>query len=109
MARYSSEFNPPRTGRNERRNMTDNKQKWTTGPWLTVQKMNDDLTVELDNGYQICVLGHVGKASEPNANLIAAAPDLFDALEALQKFYCNNHCGHEDHVQQCRDASKALA
>lgn len=66
----------------------------TPGPW----EINGDQYVEslsLDTPLSICMLADCGEATESNGALIAAAPDLLDALRDLvavtEQTYDNRH------------------
>lgn len=70
--------------------------KWSRGPWKT-----DLISVTDETGYQVC-----WDATEPDAHLIAAAPDLYDALQAMVD-YCNAECGSKIYPEH--QANQALA
>jgi hypothetical protein len=56
----------------------------TPGPWQALQDEYGDWRVEDSAGKDICNLGVlVDPQTEPDARLIAAAPDLLAALEAI--------------------------
>lgn len=59
--------------------------KHTPGPWWANEKRHDDyptkISIETDS-YNICLVDG-GLDQQANANLIAAAPDLLEALENL--------------------------
>jgi len=83
--------------------MTD--KKWTPGPWVV---NGDKVSYDLDGHYDsICQIVW----SEPNAHLIAAAPDLYEALDKLVD-RLDDIRGLEMDVlapNQIRDAQLALA
>jgi hypothetical protein len=74
-----------------------NKTKFTPGPWVLVVQDDSDIAntifavSQLKDGriaaedwdYNICSIGLDQKNVEANARLIAAAPDLYEALEDL--------------------------
>lgn len=56
------------------------KTKHTPGPWTVCEKDNDErLSIEAESPQFICFVDPCIQR-DANANLIAAAPDLFDAL-----------------------------
>lgn len=62
--------------------------KYTPGPWITEQEENEGLLVLSDkSNYRICTIetnGNRGKKQDlANANLIASAPVLLEALRSL--------------------------
>ena len=84
------------------------EQRWTPGPWVAC-----DVFVNSKNGDAI--VSGVGKTGcdeelESNAHLIAAAPELYQELAALQARVTD--AGHEDDpdvVAMCGGARAALA
>lgn len=60
------------------------KSKWTPGPWVVMDYTDDEEFPRWCVVPSSCVgtIAHVQK-SEANANLIAAAPDLYEVLEAM--------------------------
>lgn len=60
-----------------------NETKWTPGPWLNVGGWVD--SEDDSHGSIICSLSAVDRKpdyiSDANAHLIAAAPDLYEALD----------------------------
>jgi len=78
------------------------ENKWTPGPWHQLKTRIDDV-----NGYQICHLDLHGKSElerDANRMLIAAAPDMAEALRRIEE-----GCSFpEDNVQRaCRDVARA--
>ena len=63
------------------------ERKWKPGPWGVKPRANLCQEISSSNGITIAVTRHRGKigAAErhANAHLIAAAPDLYEALEYL--------------------------
>lgn len=55
-------------------------EKYTPGPWTTYLNTMDDVIIRKMNaaGYEVCVIAKGAKYKD--ARLIAAAPDLLDAL-----------------------------
>jgi hypothetical protein len=63
-------------------------QAHTRGPWL----VKEDEVYSVPRYQSVCtVLGVVGE-SEANARLIAAAPDLLDALRPFANYACDVPC-----------------
>ena len=70
----------------------DNKPKWTPGPWKAEDRSvqyGDGLWngVVDKRGMLICLMGMQGQDQAANADLVAAAPELYDALEAILARY----------------------
>ncbi len=66
-------------------------KKHTPGPWAILERV-DDLRTHISNGAHIvCTLGTTrtdgSPNHSPNALLIAAAPDMLDALQAIVDAY----------------------
>jgi hypothetical protein len=63
--------------------------KFTPGPWTWDFDRDDEqnaiVWLESDDNMRVCFLAHCAKVSETHANaaLIAAAPDLYEALAAI--------------------------
>ena len=83
-------------------------RKWTPGPW-TISTENDVCT-QIDGEYhavctdQFCYSSDDEKKA--NAHLIAAAPDLYEALQVMVD-YCNAECGSK--IYPGHQANQALA
>ena len=98
--------------------------KWTPGPWVVGRPhpTNACLYIQPEGGYgDIATLygadgDHQEKSRDgnwcdqpiraANAHLIAAAPDLYDALQAMVD-YCNAECGSK--IYPGHQANQALA
>jgi hypothetical protein len=79
--------------------------KHTPGPWIFIEggplegdtvittqdRMNGDIIpiVDMDTDYE----GEIGIEQEANAKLIAAAPELIEALRPFANFACDEPCG----------------
>ena len=61
-------------------------EQHTPGPWITVGAVGG-VDVETLGGLTICLPLNADGAFEANARLIAAAPELLEALLALDKLY----------------------
>jgi len=62
--------------------------KFTPGPWKVGDEATAIITIECSDGREDCVLAEIencGKEDEANARLIAAAPELKEALFELLK------------------------
>lgn len=80
--------------------------KFTKGPWTATYDSQLQALIEIYNAERIIVAvlpdrGTVEAMSEieANANLIAAAPDLYKALECACDKYCIGHAG--DSLVKC--------
>lgn len=69
--------------------------KHTPGPWQTAMRQGDDWDSVVclpDRVHEICQCFHRGRSlaykeeCEANANLIAAAPEMYDALKQAKEF-----------------------
>ena len=82
--------------------------RWTPGPWKVNPKTPS--TVVTPDG-MISVSwsstdGHYERLAEANANLIAAAPDLYDALDRCLNFIENTE-GEIGATLECGDKARA--
>lgn len=65
----------------------DNKTKHTPGPWEAAKKGYPTTRIEASTGQIICDVNsiHFSGTGEANAKLIAAAPELLEALIEAKK------------------------
>ena len=94
--------------------------RFTPGPWLSLNMQKADplggkrWEVWVDTLSVARISGGFSKPdsseAEANAHLIAAAPDLFAALEALREHHCDGVCyADEDHTTVLAQVAAALA
>ena len=72
------------------------KEKFTKGPWEAVSYGHDKWSIDGLNGAEICA-----PTSAPNAHLIAAAPDLYEALLPFARFACDEPHVNEPDCNNC--------
>ena len=73
--------------------------KHTPGPWVIGKQDHDVITVDTTNGTAICDV-YVDSDDRPaNASLIAAAPDLLEALLAAHCYLAMMGTDHADHIR----------
>ena len=77
-------------------------RKWTPGPWI----MGGSHVYTRSDEPSVAVVVRHRKEWEANCDLIAAAPDLYDALQAMVD-YCNAECGSK--IYPGHQANQALA
>ena len=81
------------------------KTQHTPGPWAILDRAEDSRTHISNGAHIVCTLGTTrtdgSPNHSPNALLIAAAPDMFDALQAVCDAY-----GDRDTllIEQCKAA-----
>lgn len=84
--------------------------KHTPGPWQWTQHFDPTISIYKDGFGQIARLydssAGTGKA---NARLIAAAPDLLDALKTIVEVIGNTEYGEIDRKLAVKDARAAIA
>jgi hypothetical protein len=87
-------------------------KKWTPGPWFAIANLNyrgakwricNNPNEPWENYGEICY------AREGNAHLIAAAPELYEALAALLSRVGNDADAHAWFLEEQENAIKALA
>lgn len=77
--------------------------KWTKGPWRAVNLNGPKVKPRwgiVSNSDELGEIAEVRLGGEANARLIAAAPDLYEALQAMVEFYaadCEADCKVEEH------------
>lgn len=67
------------------------KTKWTPGPWCVARDGNAQANVYGADGFWVALLPHqcitsIEEQQEHHAALIAAAPDLYEALEDARRY-----------------------
>ena len=86
---------------------------WTPGPWFRCGPENDSKSgwfVEVAPKRAISVEGRTAAEAEANAHLIAAAPDLYEALlEARKTVQCLVDEGYAGYAGQRARIDAALA
>ena len=91
--------------------MSNREKRWTPGPWFACRPGDLGVTVaKLDNEW--CVkCDQPVEPGEHDANLIAAAPDLVEALASLQAWVTDGgfEDTHEGVAEICGQARAALA
>jgi hypothetical protein len=82
------------------------EMKHADGPWSVVPYGDgDSLVIHSDDANRVCFMATHGgsRASweriQANAALIAAAPDLYEALNAIAEFAPDQNCGKDPYVQ----------
>lgn len=60
----------------------------TPGPWVLMPGDSPETSIVLGQGFTIATVWGGWRDYEPNGRLIAAAPDLLEALLALKKAVC---------------------
>ena len=83
--------------------------KHTPGPWFAPEYQIVGLVpqriIETDDDFMIAsVLGHEGGELDANAYLIAAAPDMLEALKGLLCFYEPGTAQAREAIRAARDA-----
>jgi hypothetical protein len=92
------------------------RPSWTPGPWRVADTRSDHekRSATYEKGWDVRLVGTPESitgwgsvtTTEANARLIAAAPDLYEALAALTPYFEGEH--HPDHPH-CEQARVALA
>lgn len=92
---------------------------FTPGPWLlqetTVYALNEEripvnrFTARIDSGWRNAESRISRNEVEANAQLIAASPDLLEALDALLIAYCDPGNQGSDHDEKVEAARAAIA
>lgn len=89
----------------------------TPGPWT----WSDDMTMDAEDGdaYVVRTLdGEDGSVlyhhalwdvEDADRALIAAAPELLEALRAANVYQCGETCGANEHSEECRASIAAIA
>ena len=77
----------------------------TPGPWI-VGRINPDTIYGGTQQFTLAELDGIYPEKNANARLIAAAPELRDALELLERFVSHHHGENADWTL-CIDAARA--
>lgn len=82
----------------------------TPGEWVVLDEWMSgiDVGVELEDGayYHVATARDLDEKTEPNAHLIAAAPDLLEALEDSPCQMDAYNCGREGYSKRDPDTAK---
>ncbi|WAD26648.1 hypothetical protein OS670_19970 [Pseudomonadaceae bacterium T75] len=84
----------------------------TPGPWVVVTELRDTDEIicdMLNNGYVAITQGQKLANWRDDAALIAAAPDLLEALDALLIAYCDPGNQGSDHDEKVEAARAVIA
>ena len=89
--------------------MTMTKPQHTPGAWKAYN--DDDLQyfVETADGRSICEISGNTSFDMVNAHLIAAAPDLYDAVAAARKYLCDENREADDLLPVIEALGAAIA
>lgn len=96
--------------------------KHTQGPWRSSISKNNRLQISGDNGRQVCIVWR-DEYSEANARLIAAAPELLEALKEVTEWRgsvqsyiehnvdsgCHSGITNIENCSKCQRTIRALA
>ena len=88
-------------------------EKWTTGPWRFSHAHGDIISMSAEDSDIVCDTDKYSRyapylVKQQDANLIAAAPELYEALDSLRKWALDNHCG-EVPTELVADVEYAMA
>ena len=88
--------------------------KWTPGPWTLSADTSPRVMGPSKHGENVVAKVYFREftnLTQANAHLIAAAPELYEALKEAQKDFCERHCADldGDHWEECTDMQAALA
>lgn len=94
----------------------NNELKWTPGPWSVDESSEPakyaglgDKCVRSKDGFIVALVMHEQPPiAMPNAHLIAAAPELYEALSNLLDFY-EEHTSHYGYPRGGHDPVKEAA
>lgn len=79
----------------------------TPGPWIAEgSEMNATVWVRGPDGKRVCSVKRC-ETDFDNARLIAAAPDLLEALQKISAIDNLMHGGDWDEIEQARDIARA--
>ena len=73
---------------------TDNKDKFTPGPWIAPNNGNLNGAVVAKDGQMVCDPSGAGRYEDEmdaNARLIAAAPEMHKLLRRIESYFQNRH------------------
>lgn len=81
----------------------------TPGPWRVIEKVGFSVYPE-DSPVYIAFMNNARSNCEVNANLMAAAPEMLEALEDVQKYVTfQMHLDHEKEIAEKVDKAIAKA
>ena len=78
------------------------KPAWTPGPWSVKSIPGHGDSIVGAGGLQVVRIGQISKMDLANARLIAAAPELYEALKAFM--FADGHDDFEDEWPAARAA-----
>ena len=83
-------------------------EKFTKGPWIVREEPSSDghPVISPVGGYAICQSWNQGETYDANANaaLIAAAPEMYEALNELQQLFRDDLA--PGYIYACKDVLK---
>jgi len=65
--------------------MSKSNPKFTPGPWVATELCNEEWSITDSSPLELCIVddAQLGSTVKANAHLIAAAPELYEACEAI--------------------------
>jgi hypothetical protein len=81
---------------------------FTKGPWIVIERSMTDIAIG-SNDYPIAEVSFVGEVGTlANAKLLAAAPDLYEALEAMISDFGYGHMDDANLLHELNEGNETV-